>query len=341
MRSNESVNELFEKAEQLSPGLVNSLRDLVDTGIPLLVINQSGFDDEKRVYGALAIVCNRYLGFKPEHVGTLPDDPSVRVSVRRMRPVLLDADCQFGRCLENFVEATLALAKPQLELLLGASAAISRSTALSDMDRVKTNGAILRVASLGPNGRMVGSALDLRLVRKRIRSLMFVMYRLPKTNLPWRRSAASMTNLCWRMVPEMKTVLVRGWARRLDDNHPIEAPSDARVDVDQPVAGHGLSDDEAASETSNSTDRSVEDIGTTDSVDAGDVDSIASETDVEDGINDKGEPAGPHGDTAVDAVENEVAAADTDISADGTPGEDGASGEQVSNDNVAAGEPVS
>ena len=115
-------------------------------------------------------------------------------------------------------------------------------------------------------------------------------------------------------------------ASSADDNHPIEAPSDARVDVDQPVAGpRALSDDEAASETSNSTDRSVEDIGTTDSVDAGDVDSIASEeTDVEDGINDKGEPAGPAlGDTAVDAVENEVAAADTDISADGTPGEDG------------------
>ena len=108
----ESVNELFEKAEQLSPGLVNSLRDLVDTGIPLLVINQSGFDDEKRVYGALAIVCNRYLGFKPEHVGTLPDDPSVRVSVRRMRPVLLDApDCQFGRCLRILSRRHLPPAK--------------------------------------------------------------------------------------------------------------------------------------------------------------------------------------------------------------------------------------
>ena len=84
--------------------------------------------------------------------------------------------------------------------------------------------------------------------------------------------------------------------------------------------------------------------GTTDSVDAADVDSIApEETDVEDGINDKREPADTAlgNITAVDAVENEVAAADTDIGADGTPGEDAVpAGEQASNDNVAAGEPV-
>ena len=99
-------------------------------------------------------------GFKPEHVGTLPDDPSVRVSVHGdAASIARYADCQFGRCLENFVEATLARRQSlSFELLLGASARSVEVPRCRIWTGVKTNGAILRVASLGPNGQIVWPA---------------------------------------------------------------------------------------------------------------------------------------------------------------------------------------
>ncbi|MEE2755960.1 MAG: P-loop NTPase, partial [Myxococcota bacterium] len=131
----ESINELLDHASQLSSSLRASLKSRLDSGVPKLIINQSGFEDEKRVYSALAIVCTKYLGFKPSHVGTLPDDPSVRVAVRRMRPVLVDApDSPFGECLARLVTSIKdAPATPDLDLLLAASQTIGRGTALTEL----------------------------------------------------------------------------------------------------------------------------------------------------------------------------------------------------------------
>ena len=109
--------------------MATEIRTLVQSIRPQLVINQAGLEDEKRVYGALAVVSQRYLDLKPEHLATLPDDPSVRVAVRRMRPVLVDsADSPFGQRVKRLVDTLLSSqAMPSPELVLTASEPVDLS----------------------------------------------------------------------------------------------------------------------------------------------------------------------------------------------------------------------
>ena len=136
----ESIGQFIEAVADENPTLAARVRTEIDNLKPLLVINQAGLEDEKRVYGALAVVCHRYLSFKPEHAGTLPDDPSVRVAVRRMRPVLLDApDSAFGRCVGQLVERVLSQrGNPGFELVLDASHRAAEGTQLEAMNQLVT-----------------------------------------------------------------------------------------------------------------------------------------------------------------------------------------------------------
>lgn len=52
-----------------------------------LVVNQGTAREERRVLGALRVVCQRYLDIDLAHAGTLPVDAEVRTAIRRMKSV--------------------------------------------------------------------------------------------------------------------------------------------------------------------------------------------------------------------------------------------------------------
>ncbi len=107
----ETLDDLMGAIAAERPEYRGEASRLVSRTAPRLVINQASPADEKRVHGALGVVCGRYLGLKPTHVVTLPEDRAVRTSVRSMKPVMLSApNSPFSQKIARLVDGLLSLA---------------------------------------------------------------------------------------------------------------------------------------------------------------------------------------------------------------------------------------
>lgn len=84
----ESVDALVTAMRAEDPDLADAAEEAIAAFRPRLIVNQAGPRDERRVSGALDVVCRRYLGLALERVATLPDDPAVHRAIRRIEPVL-------------------------------------------------------------------------------------------------------------------------------------------------------------------------------------------------------------------------------------------------------------
>ena len=116
----ETVAALLTAIEAQDPEVAGEARTLVDDFGVRLVVNLGGPRDERRVRGALDVVCRRYLETELTHAGTLPPDAEVRRAIRRLRSPLLEAsEGPFAAAISGLVDELLRVpAAGRLDLFL-------------------------------------------------------------------------------------------------------------------------------------------------------------------------------------------------------------------------------
>ncbi len=83
----DAVGSLVEALRAADPDSGEVVAALVADQRARLVVNQGTPREERRVLGALRVVCQRYLDVDLAHAGTLPVDAEVRMAIRRMKSV--------------------------------------------------------------------------------------------------------------------------------------------------------------------------------------------------------------------------------------------------------------
>ncbi len=83
----DAVGPLIEAVRAADPAIADAVAALVADFRAQVVINQANEREERRVLGALRLVCHRYLDVALPHAGTLPIELEVRTAIRRMKSV--------------------------------------------------------------------------------------------------------------------------------------------------------------------------------------------------------------------------------------------------------------